>query len=182
MPEPISLIAAGCVGGYALLQATARGGSAVSREAQSLRYAATQVVDATERSQALFGEKADAISQIWEIHADCAAENWDESDAAPISLFSAVAAQEFIRALPEGIPVPEFAPEPDGALSLDWIESRHRMFSLSIGNSDRLAYAWLDGTDRGHGVAQFDGTKVPSRILEGIQSIMNHGDASLRAS
>ena len=80
------------------------------------------------------------------------------------------------------MPLPEFAPEPDGAISLDWIRSRHRLFSLSIGSTNRLAYSWLDGAHRGHAVAQFDGTKIPVRILQGIESIMNHGNSSLRAA
>ena len=78
--------------------------------------------------------------------------------------------------------MPELAPEPNGSISLDWMLSRHRIFSLSIANTDRLAYAWMDGTDKGHAVARFDGTKIPTRILEGIQSITDYGDTRVRAS
>jgi hypothetical protein len=81
-------------------------------------------------------------------------------------------AEMFLRALPEDLPTPEFAPEPDGSISLDWIHTRHRLFSLGVGPNDRLAYAWLDGTDKGHGVARFDGLSVPQRVLAGIQFIM----------
>jgi hypothetical protein len=77
-----------------------------------------------------------------------------------------------VRALPDGIPLPEFAPEPDGSISLDWILSRNRLFSVSIGHSSRLAFAWLDGADNGHGVARFDGQNVPPRVLEGIKCII----------
>ena len=66
--------------------------------------------------------------------------------------------------------MPEFAPEPDGAISLDWIQSRHRLFTLSISASNRLAYAWLDGTDKGHGVARFDGRTIPRRVLTNCDS------------
>jgi hypothetical protein len=88
-------------------------------------------------------------------------------------------AVEFIRAMPDDLPLPEFAPEPDGSLSLDWIQSRNRLFSLSVGSTNRLAYAWLDGSDKGHGVAGFDGERIPLRIIEGIIGIMNHGNATL---
>jgi hypothetical protein len=77
-------------------------------------------------------------------------------------------AAEFIRVLPEDVPLPEFAPEPDGSLSLDWIQSRHRLFTLSVAPNIRLPYAWVDGADSGHGVARFDGETVPPRILDGI--------------
>ena len=87
-----------------------------------------------------------------------------------------------VRALPGEVQLPEFAPEPDGSVSLDWIQSRNRMFTLSVGSGPRLAYAWLDGADKGHGVAAFDGSNVPTRVLEGICSIMNHGNTLLRAA
>ena len=88
-------------------------------------------------------------------------------------------AEAFVRALPIGVPLPEFAPEPDGSVSLDWIQSRTRKFSLSVGRSQRLAYAWLDGTDSGHGVATFDGSIIPPRIIEGIFAIAKNGHAPI---
>ena len=75
----------------------------------------------------------------------------------------------FIRVLPDNLPPPDIAAEPDGDISLDWAVSKHRVFTLSIGTTDRLAYAWLDGSDRGHGVARFDGERVPQKIIEGIE-------------
>lgn len=71
--------------------------------------------------------------------------------------------------------MPGLAADPDGAVSLDWIVSRPRMFSVSCGPSGRLAYSWLDGTDRGHAVADFDGWTIPQRILHGIRSINCNG-------
>jgi hypothetical protein len=62
---------------------------------------------------------------------------------------------------------------------LDWIQSRHRLFSLSVGGSGWLAYAWLDGADKGCGIARFDVTCVPARVLEGIRSIINPARTSL---
>lgn len=86
---------------------------------------------------------------------------------------AAVTAEDFIRALPDNIPLPDFAPDPDGSISLDWIQSPTRLFSLSISPAQRLAYAWLDGADKGHEVAGFDGQKVLSRILDRIKIIMD---------
>ena len=71
--------------------------------------------------------------------------------------------------------LPEFSPEPDGSISLDWIMSRTRVFSISVSPRDRLAYAWLDGSDRGHGVATFDRSMIPQRILDGIDEVVAHG-------
>jgi len=64
------------------------------------------------------------------------------------------------------------SPEPDGSLSLDWIRSRERLFSVSVGTTNRLAYAWLNGTKSGHGTADFDGETIPRRIMEGIVAVV----------
>jgi len=168
--------------GFGALYSRARARSAISSEAQSVQKAADSMVDSMERSQALFGEKASAISQIWMLANECAEAGWDGDDALPLNRLAVFKAIAFIRVLPEGVPLPEFAPEPDGSISLDWIQSRNRLFSLSVGTGNRLAYAWLDGTDKGHAVARFDEvTGVPLRVLEGINAIMNNGQASFRS-
>ena len=56
-----------------------------------------------------------------------------------------------------------FAVAAPAYLAFDWIVSRARVFSVSVGTTNRLAFAWIDGTDRGHGVARFDGDAVPAR-------------------
>jgi hypothetical protein len=179
MPEAVSTIA--LLVGYAALNsgAFARSGSAVSGEAMAVRQAVGKVVNATERSHALFGAKAKAISQIWSLANECSVAGWDGDAAKPVTPLIAGLAVEFIRALPDGVALPEFAPEPDGSISLDWIISRNRLFSLSIGASNRLAYAWLDGSDKGHAVARFDGNRIPARILQGISATMSRENAAV---
>lgn len=174
MPQSISTIS--FFVGYAALQAVARGDSAVSTEAQAVRQAASSLVDSAEKSQALFGAKALAISQIHALANECSDSGWDGDNAAAIHPRAVLIAEAFVRAIPDCIALPEVAPEPDGCLSLDWIQSRNRFFTLSVGVSNRLAYAWLDGADKGNGVARFDGEGIPTRVLEGICGIMNHGN------
>lgn len=165
--------------GLTALHSLARQGSAISTEAQSLRQVASDVVDHVERSQALFGSKAAAISQIWALANECDQPDWDGEGASPIEHATVFRALAFIRALPEWVPLPEFAPESDGSISLDWIQSRNHLFSLSVGASNRLPYAWLDGTDKGHAVDHFDGDIISTRILQEIMRIMNRGNASI---
>jgi hypothetical protein len=138
-------------------------------------------MNTAEQSHVLFGAKSVAISQIMALANECADAGWDGDDAAPIDRVAVRTAVQFLRVLPDNVPLPEFAPEPDGSISLDWIQSRHRLFSLSVGATNRLAYAWLDGSDRGHGVSWFDGEKIPSRIVNGILEIMNHGHTAIRS-
>ena len=134
----------------------ARGGNAISTEARAAQKSAAAVVESAERSQVLFGEKAAAISQLRALANECSEPGWDGEGASALHPIAVLVAESFLRALPDGIPLPEFAPEPDGAVSLDWIESRNRLFSMSVGTSHRLAYAWLDGADTGHGVARLE--------------------------
>lgn len=169
IPKPISLY---CLAGYASLVSYTWSGSAVSAEAQAATKTASALVRSVEGSRALFGRKATIISQLWELAHECAEPGWDGYGAHAIDPTALRNAEMFLRALPEDLPMPECAPEPDGSISLDWIQTRHRLFSLSVGPNDRLAYAWLDGTDKGHGVARFDGVCVPQRVLADIQSIM----------
>jgi hypothetical protein len=180
MPDPLSTTL-GIWLGYATVQAYARESSAVSSEARVLREAVNSVVGLTERSQALFGSKSVAISQLRTIANECTEAGWDGYKASPIEWTSVRLAEEFIRAMPYDLPLPEFAPEPDGSISLDWIQSRNRLFSLSVGMTNRLAYAWLDGSDKGYGVARFDGERIPPRVIEGITGVMNHGTAPFGA-
>jgi len=178
MPEPVSKVRL-CLLGYVALSTYATGSSAISVEASAARKAASALIESVERSQALFGEKAAAISQLRALAIECNHENWDGYGATMIDPRAIFNAEAIVRALPIGVPLPEFAPEPDGSVSLDWIQSRTRQFSLSVGRSQRLAYAWLDGTDRGHAVATFDGSTIPPRVIEGILAIVKNGHSAI---
>jgi hypothetical protein len=181
MPEPLSTTIGICWLGYAAAQGYARRSSAVSSEAQAVRDAVTAVVEMGELSQALFGTKATALSQLRALANDCAEAGWDGDNACAINPMAIFVAENFIRVLPDTIRLPEYAPEPDGSISLDWIQSRNRLLTVSVGAGDRLAYAWIDGSDKGHAVARFDGEHIPPLILEGIRGIMNYGGARLGA-
>jgi hypothetical protein len=170
------------VAGYAGLQLLVVSASAQSREARELRRSACEVIRSFSTSQALFGPKSQIISQLWALVEECAAPDWNGDGALPLSPLAAEQAQQFIRSLPDGLPLPELAPEPDGSISLDWMPSRHRLLSLSIGESDRLPYTWIDGSDRGHAVVRFGGERVPQRVIEAITAVGDRVDAAVRAA
>ena len=152
----------------------------MSQAAEEVRAAGITLVRHTELSEALFRDKAAIISQLHTLAEECVAPDWDGNGAYPINPRAVLVAEAFLRALPEGVPLPELAPEPDGSISVDWLPRRHRILSLSASASDRIAYAWLDGTDSGHAVARFDGTNIPLRILKEIESVTNYRNASVR--
>jgi hypothetical protein len=182
MPESLSVTVGFGWLGYAALSAYARSGSAVSPAADVPRKAAIAIMVTVENSKSLFGEKYALIEQLRGLEHDCAEDDWDGNGALALDSEALRKAQDLALALPDGFPIPECAPEPDGSISLDWIYSEHRLFSLSVGTSDRLAYAWLDGTDKGHGVARLDGCSLPRRVLNDIQAIVNYGIPALRVA
>lgn len=176
LPNAVGLL------GYAALGLYSQQGSAVSVEAVSVDQAASTLVRAAESSVALFGERSSAISALHQLAYDCASDDWDGSGALRIDTSAVANAERFLRALPEGLPMPECSAEPDGSVSLDWSESRTRLFSVSVSASNRLAFAWLDGSDRGHGVSRFDGVLVPDRIVIGLRLIIHPAYAPVRAA
>jgi hypothetical protein len=179
MPEPVST----AVAGYTLaLYLATRTSSAVSREAAAVRDAASAIVASRERSLALFGAKSAVIERIDKLALECASDGWDGEEGLCISPDVIDRAVSFVRAFPDGLSLPDAAPEPDGSISFDWIVARTRMFSVSIGATNRLAFAWIDGTDRGHGVARFDGDTVPARILGGIRDLTDERATALRVA
>jgi hypothetical protein len=182
MLEPVSAV--GLQLGIAAIYAIARPGNAVSAEAKLVQAGAEAIVVRVEHSDALFGSKTEVISALWGLAPSHADIGWDGGKALPVDHDAIALAVAFVRALPDDCEKPEVAVDPDGAVSLDWMPSRHRMLSISFaGNSERLAYAWIDGTDRGSAVAKFDRSMVPARLLQAIQAVtMAADDVAFRAA
>lgn len=168
------------VAGHLALQ-TVAGSSALSKEADVVNERANHVLKLAERSEAIFGERAAALSDLAKVGNEAARPGWDGGGASPIDPIAIVLARRFIHALPFGLAMPEFAADPDGAVSLDWMESRNRIFSLSISADHRMAFAWLDGTSKGHGTTQFDGMTIPKRVIDQITDLVG-ARASIRAA
>ena len=101
----------------------------------------------------------------------CGDRNWDGNEAAPVDPVAVRTAAALLRAMPPGAPIPEIDVDADGRVVLDWTVAAMRRFSVSIGRSGRLAIAWLEGSDSGCSVAEFDGTIVPIEVLDGIRHI-----------
>ncbi len=153
--------------------------NAVSSSAEELDRKLGAIVMSSQRSWALFGSKSDAISSVWAVAAEAAEEGWNGEGAIAIHPATAANAVTFIHTLPTFVAMPEVSPEPDGGISLDWIQSRTRIFSVSIGRNRSLPFAWLDGTSRGYGVVSFDGEDMPNRVLDEISKIKIDGVSSV---
>lgn len=149
----------------------ARPASAVSSEAQHVRDHAERLVASVESSTVLFGRKMDVMAVLESLATSHAQPGWDGEEAAPVNHAAIGLAADFVRALPDDVEMPEVGVEPDGAVSLDWLPSRHRMLSISFtGSNNRLAYAWLDGSDRGNGVVRFDRQAIPRQLMKAVEA------------
>lgn len=128
------------------------------------------------------GKKDEALAAIDRMASDCSGANWDGYGAEPIDPIAVSNAKAFVLALPDDVPMPEFAPEPDGAVSLDWVLNRHRMLSVSVSATDRVAYAWMNGNDKENGVAAFTDGTVPARLRQLVRGLVAVADRLSRES
>jgi hypothetical protein len=113
--------------------------------------------------------------ELDEILQECSKPAWDGYDAEPISLESAVVAQEFINVLPENVQTPSLVPEPSGEIALEWRAGDQKYFSVSM-SGDGLTYAGIfGGYCKKYGEERFFG-KIPATISH----ILTHYFAEVR--
>lgn len=175
MPEPISLIAITAVGlsGVAALRDISNRRSGFSDQAIYLAREAKTLIGKNDRSLSLIGQRGAILSELMDLKREHSQRGWDGGEAPPVSPVALDRARELIISLPPSIPNPELAVDPDdGAVSLEWYAGPSRIFSVSVGRSFRMACAGIDGTDSWHGVARFDGTKLPEFVIQSIQRII----------
>jgi hypothetical protein len=144
--------------------------SACSLEAAALKDSAEKATGSLRDSFALYGHTLAAIWALDEIAQEASVPNWDGYDALPANTLALSKAKEVITILPAELPLPFVSVEPDGCISLDWLMAKSRVFTMSLGSSGSIPYAWIDGTSRGHAVEEFDG-KLPSRVISEIKRI-----------
>ena len=89
------------------------------------------------------------LTKLNRLSVECSEDDWDGYGAESVKATALLRAEAFVRALPDNIPLPEVSVEPDGAVAFDWMPLPSKTFTLSVSGSNRLAYAWIDGTDRG---------------------------------
>jgi hypothetical protein len=104
-----------------------------------------------------------------------------DEDQCAVSTAAVQRALRLVQSLPNDIPIPYVAVDPDGEIALDWMPTRTRAFSISVGDSDRLAYALMDGSDRAHGVFRFT-RSIPRPLLLQLAELTIDADAAVRAA
>lgn len=126
-------------------------------------YSPTQ---ASRRSKKLSNE----LNNLYE---ECSMPNWDGYGAKPAYKSIRKTVEKFLDALPANIADPEIGADPDGEISLDWCHARNKMFAISIGRKNRIAYAILDGDKRSNGIEIFKGD-LPSSIIYHLENFFGN--------
>lgn len=115
--------------------------------------------------------KHDLNNDLNEAIFEASTEGWDGYGASAVLPGSIYYTRQFLRLLPLTIPLPSFAVDPDGEISIEWDHGRRRIFSVSIGRDGTLNYAGLIGHRSFHGEEPL-AWGIPKRILDGIKSVV----------
>jgi len=107
---------------------------------------------------------------LQEVFGECAFDNWDGYGAQAINEVVFEEVRKIFDGLPSSIPVPEVAPEPSGALSLEWYKDPRNVFSISIAGNNSIVFAGLFGYDEVHGTTYYSET-LPKIIVQNIKRV-----------
>lgn len=103
--------------------------------------------------------------------AEASVDNWDGHNSAAADVGSFERVTEFVDLIPDGYAAPDFSVDPDGEISIDWVVSRSRILSISVGADGSLNFAGVLGRRRMKGVEYFD-TEIPENILAAMRRIL----------
>jgi hypothetical protein len=113
-------------------------------------------------------ELFDDLRQILE---EASHENWDGFDAVAITEETIQNAAQFIMAFPPSLCRPELGASPRGDISFDWARSSNRVVSAAISHDGKISYAWVNGSEHGHGGYVFAGFFDPA-MYQRIQEVL----------
>ena len=97
---------------------------------------------------------------------------WDGYEAEGVKFATFKYALKFLSLLPSKFEAPEFTPESDGEISIEWKKSRQSIFSISVGCDGRLTYVGFFGQSRTKGV-EYLYDEIPKTILSNIERILD---------
>lgn len=96
-------------------------------------------------------------------------ENWDGYDAKAISIESIIGAIIFVSIQPDSIPIPDFVPEPEGQMGLEWYNpDKKKTFIISFNEQNMIEYAGIfeDGAET-YGSELYT-YEIPKTIIDSI--------------
>lgn len=137
----------------------------------SARKLDTHVTPRAEDTSQTFGiPLRKALSQLTQATAEADRENCSGKEAVPVTAATVAVADQFLNALPQGLPAPTCATEPDGQIVFEWYHSTRRLLSVSVSSRRELHYASLFGSSKAYGTEPFFDT-IPETILSLIAKV-----------
>ncbi|MBK1646918.1 hypothetical protein CKO25_20290 [Thiocapsa imhoffii] len=104
-------------------------------------------------------------ASLGEIYLECRWENWDGYGARAVTPSAFEEALVLLSSLPENIPLPEFAGEPDGSIGMQWENGPNRIFALSVSGKGVIIYAGrLGKASKAHGTEVFSDS-LPTSLM-----------------
>ncbi len=107
---------------------------------------------------------------LWNAIAECGEDDWDGYGARKVDRKSYEHSLRFLDMLPDTIPAPEVAVDPDGMVAFEWHEEPRWVFSVSFETNGELVYADLFGNSKTHGNENF-GQALTQSILDSIRRV-----------
>jgi hypothetical protein len=142
----------------------------VSNDAGYLRNRIDNVAESNAMTYLRLKHEIDLLSGLLDAILAARHDDWDSYGAEPVIPEAIGNALKFIKALPLGVPIPAIATEPDGEIAFDWQSAVDRMFSVSVGASQKISYSGLFGDDDTHGSTFFVST-LPKTVLRAIEKV-----------
>lgn len=127
--------------------------SAVSTQAEKLKNSAVQAFSDFMSSSITrtneFANREDILEQeLLTLFIQCKKANWDGYNASPVTMQTLMNAQKFLASLDEEqLCNCEMSPEPDGEVAFEWYGDNGGIFSISIGNTNKLTFAGHFGNE-----------------------------------
>ena len=149
------------------LQATL-GVSGVSSAAKELQNASSKLANYEMHSQALSGRLNSMLIELAAISTKSYADSVESVQASGTAISNA---KLLIWALPETNIRPDISLDGEGGIMFDWMISKYKMYSIRIGETSRLPFALLNGAEKAYGVREFDGQKLPSRMIADLSAM-----------
>ena len=82
------------------------------------------------------------LTRLSMLHSECKVGNWDGYEAKPVDEGTINNALELAISLcDKGLSIPEFTPDPDGEIALEWYGDDNSVASVSVGSSSLITYA-----------------------------------------
>src|SRR5882724_6307634 len=116
-------------------------------------------------------ERMQVRDELYEAAEECKASDWDGQGALPVTPQAYQRAYHFIETLPDRVPSPSVATDPDGNLTFEWYRTPERNVSVSVSSAGELHYAALLGSSKSYGTEPLN-SEFPEVILALINRVI----------